>query len=298
MEKRTRVCLDCRSVVPSDNQCPGGAKHRVVNLASSGRSKLVDEVWGPPSWRRERRKLARAGGSGAAVGGATEASGCGGCDLPSVGGDFGEILVGLLIILAVALVAILLVWAIGKLIAYLRARSNQIQPSGALLPPVKRPSVRRLRGVVVAGSSPGKSLISGEPCVGWASELSVKRWLTRHAMLRDGASFGFDVRFDDGRVAHIPAGALRLHRGGQETRLRAEDVTSYLESIDPDYRPNGDEPAIPLDEAACVALCVGDRVEVFGEVHPRPNPEAAQTYRGTTAMLLAPADVPLIRRVS
>ena len=297
MEKRPRVCLDCRSVVASDNRCPGGPKHRVVNLASNGRSKLVDEVWGPPSWRRERRRLARAGGGGAAAGGVGDiASGCGGCDFPSVGGDLGEILGAIVVILAVALVAILLVWAIGKLVAYIRAKRSEVQPSGALLPPVRRPTERSVRGVVLASPTSGRSLASGELCVGWAAELSATRWFTRHVMLRDGASFGFDVRLDDGKIARIPAGALRLHRGGREESI--EDVTRYLGSIDPEYRLDGDEPAIPHEEAATIEIRVGDRVEIFGEVHPTPDPEAAPTYRGMAAMILAPNDVPLIRRVS
>lgn len=296
MEKRTRVCLDCRSVVPSDNKCPGGPKHRVVDLATDGgRTKLIDEVWGPPSWRRERMRLARAGGGGAAAGGIGDlASGCGGCDIP-VGGELGEVLGAILIILAVALVAILVVWLIGKLIGYLRRKSNEPRAQGALLPPVRH-SERRVRGVVLAANESGTSPINHELCLGWAAELTVTRWLTRHVMLRDGHSFGFDVRLDDGRIARVPAGMIRLARGGQEDR--SVNVESYVRAVDPSHLEGEVEAPIPYEEAASIEVRAGDRVEIFGDLHLAPDPEATQTYRGTTAMVLSPNTVPLIRRVS
>lgn len=256
----------------------------------------MDEVWGPPSWRRERRRLARAGGAGAASGGIGEIlGGCQGCDALSFGGELGEILGAIVIILAVALVAILLVWAIGKLIAYVARKRNEPRPHGAVLPPTRRPTERRVRGVVLGDAPTGVSPLTAEPCVGWAAELTCKRMFTRHVMLRDGASFGFDLRLDDGRLARVPPGMLRLHRGGEEQRYL--EVDSYLQTIDPCYARDADEPAIPYDDAGAIDIRPGDRVEVFGELHVTADLEAAQTYRGTTALVLRPADVPLVRRV-
>lgn len=295
MEKRSRVCLDCRSVV-EQGPCPAGPKHRVVDLAAGGRAQLVDEVWGPPSWRRERRRLARAGGGGAAAGGIGEIfSGCNGCDALSFGGELGEILGAILIILAVALIAVLLVWAIGKLIAYIHRKRQEPKPMGALLPPVRRRSERRVRGVVLASPEDQRSPISQQRCLGWAVELTATRWFTRHVMLRDGQSFGFDIRLEDGRIARVPAGPIRLHPGGQQDRAVAID--DYLTSVDPAYAATDEEPAIPYEDAASIDIREGDHVEVFGELQTIADPEAAQTYRGTSAMVLAPADVPLIRRV-
>jgi hypothetical protein len=242
-------------------------------------------------------RLARAGGGGAAAGGVGDiASGCGGCDLPSVGGELGEVLGAILVILIVALVAIALVWAIGKLIAYIRRRRNEPRACGALLPPVRRRTERKVTGVVLPSKSTGRNPINNEQCLGWAAELSVTRWLTRHVMLRDGASFGFEVRLDDGRVARVPAGMIRLERGGREER--SIYIDNYLKSVDPQYRDGDPEPAIPYEEAASTEIRVGDRVELFGELNVIPDPEATPTYRGATAMVLAPNDVPLIRRVS
>jgi hypothetical protein len=297
VERRSRVCLDCRSVVEGDAPCPGGPKHRVVDLTSEGRAKLVDEVWGPPSWRRERRRLARAGGGGATAGGIAEIfTGCDGCSGIELGGELGEIVGVILVILAVALIAILLVWAIGKLIAYINRKRQEPKPHGALLLPTRHYSERRVRGTVEDEEPKGVSPLTKKPCVAWAAELTCKRWLTRHVMLRDGASFGFDIRLDDGRLARIPAGMVRLHRGGREDDSPAV-ATDYLQQIDPAYRADDEEPPIPYDEAATLDLRPGDRVEIFGELHVSADPGAAETYRGTTAMVLRPTDVPLIRRV-
>lgn len=296
MQRRSRVCLDCRSVTADDSPCPAGPRHRVVDVASEGRAKLVDEVWGPASWRRERRKLARAGGGGAAAGGIGEIfSGCDGCSGIELGGDLGAIFGAILVILAVALVAIVLVWAIGKLVAYINRKRQEPKPHGALLLPTRHYSERRVRGTVLGEKPTGTSPLSDEPCVAWAAELTCKRWMTRHVMLRDGASFGFDIRLDDGRIARVPAGMIRLHRGGEEQKYLGVD--DYLQEIDPNYRSDDDEPAIPYDDAAAVDIRPGDRVEVFGELLVEADPDAAQTYRGTTAMVLRPTDVPLIRRV-
>ena len=186
-------------------------------------------------------------------------------------------------------------WAIGKLIAYVHRKRQEPKPAGAMLPPVRRRSERRARGVVLGASLDNKSPISELPCVGWAAELTATRWFTRHVMLRDGQSFGFDVRLEDGRIARVPAGPIRLHPGGQEHRAIAID--SYLTSVDPAYASADEEPAIPYEDAVSIDIRPGDHVEVFGELQTVADPDAAQTYRGTSAMVLAPADVPLIRRV-
>ena len=293
--KRSRVCLDCRTVVGDLASCPGGPKHRIVDLATEGRAKLVDEVWGPPSWRREQRRLARAGGGGAAAGGLGEIfSGCGGCDGLSLGGELGEVLGAILIIIAVALIAIVLVWAIYKLVAYIQARRNTPKPNGALLPPVRHPSGRRARGVVLGTENNGTSPVTGEPCVGWALELTTKRFLGSAVMLRDGMSFGFDVRLEDGRVARVPAGLLRLQQGGTVNADLPGD--SYLASVDPTHTSSEEDPAIPFDRSALVEVRPGDEIELVGALHLAPDPEAAQTYRDTAAMVLVPNETIAIRR--
>ncbi|MBI2395348.1 MAG: hypothetical protein HYV09_37610, partial [Deltaproteobacteria bacterium] len=277
---RSRVCLDCRLVVGDLPACPGGANHRVVDLASPARAALVDEVWGPPSWRRERRRLARAGGGGAAAGGLGEALGsCGGCDGCSglgAGAELGELVGAILVILAVALIAVVLVWAIGKLIAYVRARRNMPKPNGALLPPTRHGARRRVRGVVL-GEPRGVSALTSAPCVGWAIELSSERFAGNAVMLRDGASLGFDVRLEDGRVAHVPAGPLLLATGGAQDDA-PERLEEHLRSVDPAWAPGDEEPAIPFDRVAAVDVRPGDEVEIFGALHLAPDPDAAPTY--------------------
>lgn len=296
---RSRVCLDCRLVIGDLAACPGGPKHRVVDLASAARAALVDEVWGPPSWRRERRRLARAGGGGAAAGGVAEGIGsCGGCDGCSgfgVGAELGEVVGALLVILAVALIAVALVWAIGKLVAYIRARRNMPKPHGALLLPTRHLSRRRARGVVL-GEPRGVSALTSAPCVGWAVELSSKRFVGNAVMLRDGASLGFDVRLEDGRVARVPAGPLLLASGSalDEAPPRLEE---HLRSVDPAWAPGDEEPAIPFDRVAAIDVRPGDQVELVGALHLAPDPDALPTYRGAGAMVLVPNEIIAIRRL-
>lgn len=297
---RSRVCIDCRTVVGDLAECPGGRVHRIVDLGSNGRAKLVDEIWGPPSWRRERRRLARAGGGGAAAGGLGEIfSGCGGCDGCTgveLGGDLGAVLGAIVVIIAVALAAIAIVWLIGKLIAYIQAKRNELKPNGALLPPYRHRALRRHRGVVLGDANNGKNPITDEPCVGWAAELTSKRFMHNAVMLRDGASYGFDVRLENGRVVRVPAGVLRLERGGDE-QGGGVFLDDYLKSVDPSYFAGDDEPALPFDRAAVVEVRPGDEVELAGNLHLAPDPDAAQTYRETAAMVLVPNEPVAIRRV-
>lgn len=280
-----------------DDACPTSPKHVVVDLASEQRAILVDEVWGPPSWRRERRRLARAGSGGAAAGGIGEIlSSCGGCDGCSgveLGGEAGAIVGGILVVLAVALAAVILVWAIGKLIVYIQRRRAMPKPKGALLA-ARGASVRRSRGVIV-GEAKQESPLSMEACVGWALELSSKRFVGSAVMLRDGLSQGFDVRLEDGRTARIPAGPLLLARGGDEISS-SPLLASHLASIDPRYAADDPEPAIPFDRVAAVELRPGDEVELFGPLHLAPDPEAPPNYRGAAAMVLVPNAIPTIRR--
>jgi hypothetical protein len=66
--RRTRICLDCRSALCEGEECDGaavdpGKRHRAVTLDAAGRAALVNEVWGPPSLRRQA-KADRARGHG------------------------------------------------------------------------------------------------------------------------------------------------------------------------------------------------------------------------------------------
>src|SRR6185503_3576165 len=133
-----RVCLDCRSVVDAGEPCDAGARHRVVSLADpKGRDRVVDEVWGPPSVRARAKQLAKAGGAGAGAGAASQCGGSlvdcsgGGCDVPADG----EALLVIVVILAAALVAVLLYWAIVAIVRYVRARRHRLKPAGARFAP-------------------------------------------------------------------------------------------------------------------------------------------------------------------
>ncbi len=280
-----------------DDACRGGRGHRIVDLTGPARARLVDEVWGPPSLRRERLRLARAGSGGAAAGGLGEllgsCSGCDGCSALEVGGELGAVIGAIMVVLAVALVAVVVVWLIGKLVAYIQRKRAEPKPQGALLP-AQPASLRKWRGVVV-GEATRASELSPTSCVGWALELTAKRFLGSGVMLRDGESYGFDVRLDDGRTVRVPEGPLLLARGGAE-QDDADLLTAHLRSIDPLWNATDPEPAIPYDRVAAVELRPGDEVELVGPLRLAPDPNAPEHYRGATATVLQAAGIPALRK--
>jgi hypothetical protein len=298
--RRTRICLDCRSALCDGEECDGaavdhGKRHRAVTLDAAGRAALVTEVWGPPSIRRQAKAIARAGTGGATAGGIGSCfdPGCAGCDAPADG----EGLVIVLAIVAAALVAILLYWAIRALVRYARVRMNTLEPHPPLRP---TPDLRRAQGragTIVAAPDRGRSPLELAPCVGFGVEL-VRKWTLRSApMLIDGATVGFDVKLDSGETVRVPAGRLRVD-GPRRTLARdeASQVEEYVRTVDPGHGTTDEWPPIPFDEAQEIVVGIGDRVEIIGELAPTADPSAAGSYR-ESAWVLAPAGVPMVRVV-
>ncbi len=253
---------------------------------------LVDEVWGPPSWRRQQRQLAKAGPGGAGAGGLADLASCGGCEGcggADIGGA-GELVGALIVILAVALIAVVVVWAIMKLVAWYRERQSRPKPNGALLLPAKMTGRRRARGVIEAEELV-PSPFSDRHVAGWALELSCKRFAGSDIMLRDGMTPGFVVRLEDGRVAQIPAGMLRMARGGDEDSVDAQRTLAHLSTIDPTHVEDDPEDPIPFERAVATELRPGDRVELAADLQP-----TQAGYRDAGSVLVA-ADVPTIKKL-
>lgn len=290
-------CMDCRTVLRGATACPGGESHRVLDLArKADLERLREEVWGPADWRRQKRALARAGGGGAAVGGLGDlANGCTACDAADVGGGLGEIVGAILVILAVALVAVAFVWLIGKLVGWLRERANRPTPHGALLPATRLLSKRRIAGTVV-GSASGTAPFALEPSAGWALELTCKRFVGNAVMMRDGESFGFDVRTDDGRVVRIPKGMLRLVKGGETDDPNETLIRHHLAAVDGVDRSGNDDDdlvPIPFERAKAIEIRPGDRVEVIATMDA-----SGGGYRDADGAVLVVTGVAGVRKTS
>ncbi|EYF06987.1 Hypothetical protein CAP_1246 [Chondromyces apiculatus DSM 436] len=279
--------------------------HRVTSLDSvEGRGKLLDEVWGPPSARRRARQLARAGGGGVGVGSVLEGcTSCGGCDVPD-----GEALIVVAVIALIGAVCMALYWVVMKIVEAIRAHQNRPKPHGGLLRPASVGRRVGPAGVITrvlpdpqAAPGVGPRLLeapaSGVGCAAYAVDLSCKRFLRAGLMLHTAESAGFEVRLDDGSVAHVPAGRIRLE-GPMERRSRgsAPAVARYVEELAPRNPEPDDDALFPYDTVQELVLQPGDRVRLFGEFERIVDAGAAGSYRGGAQAILMPVGVPALRR--
>jgi hypothetical protein len=290
--RRARICIDCRTLLGPDERCDGGPAHRVTSLETKkGREKLLDEVWGPPDARRRAQQLAKAGGGGLGIGSALE-GGCGSCDA----GPEAFFVVIAIFLIAAAVVAV--VWLGMKIVEWIRAYRNRPKPNGGL----KRPASIGRRGAiagVVQWPARLDAPASNADCVAWALDLRCKRFLRADLMLHDAETAGFEVKLDDGTVARIPAGRIRLE--GPAERMGRSDVPAvekFVESLapkvtGPDEFTTELEP-IPYDIVDEVLVRPGDRVQIFGELEREVDPAATAGYREAGAVLV-PKGVPAIR---
>lgn len=301
--RRAAVCVDCRTLLGAGERCDGGAGHRVVPLDTlEGRRKLLDEVWGPPSARRRARQLAKAGGGGAGVGTFLDGcTNCGGCDFPTSG----EALLFVLAIFVAAIAAIAIYWIVVKIIEYVRARRNRPKPNGGLLRPASLGRRAGPAGVVTrvlpaaSGAAPAlQAPAGGAACAAFSVDLRCERFLRSDLMLHDGESAGFEVRLDDGSVAQVPAGRVRLEgRAERRSRASAPKVEDWVSGLGPKVvdPEDFDFDPFPYDRVDEITVRPGDRVRLFGELERIPDPEAPADYRGAAPAILVPRGVPAIR---
>jgi len=201
---RTHLCLECRTALMQGEACDGGRNHRVVSLHSAeGREGALREVWGSPTARRRARELAKAGGVGAASGGALDlCSGLDGCDCLVGGGEgFGVVLA----ILAIAGAVLLIYFIVVKTIEWRRRKKNRLKPHGALLKP-------RARGVLLRGSI---AALPGQPAA-----LGFALTLHHRGGLREGVTMGPSV--DESQMETVLQGIATAKKEGAKVLLGGE----------------------------------------------------------------------------
>lgn len=251
----------------------------------------MDAVWGPASARQRAKQLAAAGGGGAGAGGALE--GCGGC--AELGGADGTVLV---IIVAIC-VAVLAVWLIIKLARYIQERRNALQPRGGDRSPAPLGPRTGVEGVVEADHTL-EAPILGERCVAFGLELTARRGFRTHVMLRDGATCGFRIRLDTGKVVHVPRGRAVLDLSDADACSgNSAAVHAYLRSIDPGYADDEPFAPFPHKSARVDLIRPGDRVELLTRLESVLDPSTPATggYRDNPPTRMVPRDVPRLRRV-
>lgn len=293
----TRVCLTCRTLFDANEQCRG-KKHRTVSILSQeGRGALREEVWGPDSRARAMRQAAKAGAGGGAVGGFLD--GCGGCngfdacDIPTSGGDLIGGLIVLVAIVIGAIIGILLFWIIRAIVRWAREKLRKPQPHGALqAAPTLKKGIASMGGVVRGGSLLDTPWREGS-AYAYALELHHQRLLGGGAMLRDARTAGFRVTLPDGRTLRVPKGRIRILDPLSRVESESKKLEAMVAEID---RARGEgETVFPFDFARAITIEEGDRVEVLGDVVPDPEAQAGG-YRENAGGVI-PAGVPYLRVV-
>lgn len=155
------------------------------------------------------------------------------------------------------------------------------RPQGAATLPMVPVNAIGLRGRIeeAATAAPPVGRRRG---VGFALELRHREAAGSPVMLRDGASAGFAVAGEDGRVLVVPPGCLRMEGSGPPVRARRQ-VEAHLRALAPDAGPPS---PFPWDEVRVAVLAPGDRVTVRATASVRPDPRGTAGYREAPRSLL------------
>ncbi|HEY8428363.1 MAG TPA: hypothetical protein VIL20_08310, partial [Sandaracinaceae bacterium] len=202
LEDSPHVCIDCRTLVGPGAACDVSRFHRVAALETpEGRAMLRTKVWGPPELRERAAQAARVGGLGSFFDGILQ--GCGGCP----GGGLERLAVLVVGMVGIFLIVGTVYWLIAWLIDRARRYRHRLRPVGVgPLPPKGSP----LFGRIVAGGSVEAPLDAGGG-VAWGVVLDSSDAIGegRHVLFA-GASAGFRVELEDGRVLEVPGGRVRI----------------------------------------------------------------------------------------
>lgn len=270
---RDAICIGCRHVLSVDGACPAGHPQVTSLVKAETREVLVNEVWGPPNYRRMVKQAASAGATGSGVGGVLSSS----CDIGSLDGEVA-------IFMLILFVVVGGVYLVGKLIgSIVRKRRHQLLANGArrkLLPAGF--STGRV-GTIVAGDMQ-PSPLGDDPAVAYAVKLSQRGG----TMLYDAATLGFEVVLEDRSRVIVPPGTCVIDLAGAPKIA----VADYLARLDP-LRGDEFDPFLH-DRAVGRTLKVGDVVEVLGRLIEQPS-GGGGTYREAPATVLVPVGIPALR---
>lgn len=151
----------------------------------------------------------------------------------------------------------------------------------------------RHQGVVVA-STGLRAPASTRNCVAYSIVLRHKE--TRSDTLADAYSQGFDVKLADGRLAHIPAGRIRLE-GAEEMHFMpsAVDMTGWWREIDPYHAAHDPMPPYPHNQIREQVVVPGQSIILQNELRMTTRQHRGADYRDASANVLEPRGVPIIR---
>ena len=280
-------CLDCRTALHGDDVCDASDDHRVVKLDQSGaHEELVAVAWGAASVRESERAMAQRS-------------------------DQALVLLTLFILLT-GLVGVWLITSaltlphiIGVMVAAMGVlfggafvlRRNRSFPLGAqpLLPSGSA------RGCgEVAGRARVCSPATATLCIAYGIELHLEGDGADRIMYRDGFTCGFEVDLDDGSLARVPPGRIRIvGELRQAMDLDNPELEAYLAEVDSRRAPDSPYDPFRYNVVYEAIILPGDRVELLSAFEPRLAANApAPLYRKSMPSVLWPNNVPRIRQIT
>jgi hypothetical protein len=256
---RISVCVSCRTLLPSGEDCDGGDDHEVASLRhAAGRERLLEAVWGPPPVRFEAKKLLKVGGSGAGFLLLTKFWWYG------IGSSHAWFA-----FLVIALAAAGLYWLLTLIRNKLQARREAPLPRGAERMPLLS-ARRELRGRVVAGGEAVTAPASKRSCRAWALTLCADRHHDSPVVLRHATCASLAIDLDDGSCVELPAGRIRLDGPVRSLRAKPSNMRRVHDELGLPHEDDGDLSPFPCDRLEETVLRDGDEVLVRGEFEREP----------------------------
>jgi len=167
------------------------------------------------------------------------------------------------------------------------------RPIGAPTEPMVPVTAVGFRGRVEEGPTAPVPL-SEQQAAGFALELRHHGAAGSPVMLRDGATVGFSVAGDDGRVFLVPPGGLRMPVQERPDAVRDRRVVhAYLRHLAPDA---GAPSPFPWDEVHTAILMPGDLVTVRAVATVRPDPRGITGYREAPRSILMASGAAWVER--
>jgi hypothetical protein len=244
------LCPRCRRLVEPDRPCAIDASPTWRPSVPAERAHLVEALWGDED-RRKALRATTAPTTRRLRTGVAIAAGTYGAAFAFAGATFDAVVMALAGGVA------------GAALSGVRSM-RRIPADAAVLP--RWPRVGSGRIVAAAPSvSPGSLM----QCAAFAVELRYTgSWGTR-ATLRIGASAGLEIELDGG--AHLRVAPGPLWSTSAMVQLDGEDavIDDLVAWLDPEDA-SAEWKLFPYNEIHEATLEIGDRVEVFGEVEPRP----------------------------